>query len=53
LIAPGVIGVAFAVNALQTGANADAAALWLTAAVVGSLGSELLAVLAYPPPRPA
>jgi hypothetical protein len=48
LIAPGVIAVAFAVAVLQAGADSDAARMLLTVAAVGSLGSELLSVLAFP-----
>jgi hypothetical protein len=49
LIAPGVIGVAFAVSVLQTGADDDAARMLLTVTAIGSLGSELLSVMAHPP----
>ncbi len=48
LIAPGVIGVAFAVGVLQTGADSETATMLLAVAAIGSLGSELLSVMAFP-----
>jgi hypothetical protein len=48
LIAPGVIAVAFAVGVLQAGADSEAATMLLAVAAIGSLGSELLSVVALP-----
>src|SRR6185436_10174821 len=45
LIAPGVLGVAFALNVLQITGPSEQATLLLSVAVLGSLGSELLSVL--------
>ena len=49
LVSPGVVAVAFALNALQVGLAAVMETL-LSAVVLGSLGSELLSWIA-PPPR--
>jgi hypothetical protein len=46
LIAPGVIAVASALNVYQIVGSTDAANVLLAVAVVGALGSELLAVIA-------
>jgi hypothetical protein len=51
LIAPGVMGIAFAVNVLQSGGSTEVSTLVLAVAVLGSLGSELLAIVAYPQGR--
>jgi len=45
LLAPGVMGVAFALNVLQVTGPSEQATLLLSVAVLGSLGSELLSVL--------
>jgi hypothetical protein len=42
-----MIAVALALNVLQAGGT-DGAGLFLTAAVAGSLGSELLSLLVHP-----
>lgn len=47
LFSPGVIAVAFALNALQAGPS-DLAAIVLAVAVAGSVGSELLSLLVHP-----
>jgi len=49
LVSPGVVAVAFALNALQLG-PADVMEVLLTAVVLGSIGSELLAWAAARPP---
>jgi hypothetical protein len=48
LIAPGMIGVAFALNIVQVAGQSAAATMLLAVAVIGSLGSELIAVLMDP-----
>jgi hypothetical protein len=48
LMAPGVMAVAFAVNALQAHGRSDLTMLALAVAVIGSLGSELVAIVAHP-----
>jgi hypothetical protein len=47
LLSPGVVGVAFALNALQAGGPGRMAVVFAVA-VVGSLGSELLSLMARP-----
>lgn len=49
LLAPGAMAVAFAVNILQT--DAEAAPLLLAVAVIGTLGSELFSMAGSPGPR--
>jgi len=49
LIAPGVIALAFALNVLQARADWNGAHVLLAVAAIGSVASELLAVVAYPP----
>jgi hypothetical protein len=51
LVAPGVIGVAFALNLQQIAPGATGALVFAVA--VGAIASELLAVVVTPPPRPA
>jgi hypothetical protein len=51
LVAPGVIAVAAALNVVQADANSDQAGILLAVAVLGSLGSELLAIFVYPHER--
>ena len=51
LIAPGVIALAFAINVLQARPDWDTAHTLLAVAAIGSVASELLAVVAYPPRR--
>jgi hypothetical protein len=47
LIPPGIVGIAFALNVLQARGEADAAAAtWVTIVVAGSIGSELISLLA-------
>jgi hypothetical protein len=48
LVSPGVIAIAFALNALQA-SPAPATGALLAVVVIGSLGSELLALLVSPP----
>jgi hypothetical protein len=48
LVAPGVVAVAFAVGVLQADRGSEAATTLLAVAAIGSLGSELLSVLAAP-----
>jgi hypothetical protein len=50
LISPGIIAIAFALNALQVGGDLPAATA-LGVAVVGSLGSELVALVVTPRER--
>jgi hypothetical protein len=53
LISPGVMAIAFALNVLQAGFQPDAADVLLAVAVLGSLGSEAVSVVAYPQRRAA
>jgi Kef-type K+ transport system membrane component KefB len=48
LLSPGVIGIAFALNALSAG-QGDAGTRVLTAVVFGSIASELLSLFVHPP----
>ena len=51
LMSPGIVGIAFALNALEAGS--DGTALVLAVAVAGTLGSEVLALLVRSLERPA
>jgi hypothetical protein len=48
LIAPGMIGIAFALNLVQVAGQSAAATMLLAVTVLGSLGSEVVAVLVDP-----
>jgi hypothetical protein len=48
LISPGVMAIAFALNVSQAGFQSEAADMLLAVAVLGSLGSEALSLVAYP-----
>ena len=52
LIAPGVVGVAIVLNVLQANPDLDAARTVFAVVVLGSLGSELLSLLAPSPEEP-
>jgi hypothetical protein len=51
LLAPGVTGVAFALNALQASGQADWAQSVLAIVIIGSIGSELLSLFVRPHER--